>query len=245
MRLIETIKAQSKITKYLWVGLMVVGTAAFFAGDMSNAFMAATVYIISLLPIVFSKYSGIIIPKYFMAGVVFFIIATLFLGEVFDFYNRFWWWDVFLHTGSAVGFGLIGFLIVFGLIGGERSESASWVVALLTFAFAVMIGTIWEIFEFAMDQIFGLNMQKSGLIDTMWDLIVDSLGAFVASISGWYFMRRQRGLGLFTGVLARFVKDNPNLFKRFSRSSASAGLNNVDDALDPVAEDGDEVDLRK
>ena len=245
MNFIKTIRAQSKITKFLWVGLLVVWTAAVMADDMSGAFMALTVYVVSLLPIAFSRYAGIIIPKYFMAGVVFFIIATLFLGEVFNFYNRFWWWDVFLHSGSAVGFGLIGFLIVFGLIGGERNNNAAWVVAILTFAFAVTIGTIWEIFEFAMDQIFGMNMQKSGLIDTMWDLIVDSLGALTAAISGWYFMRRQRGLGLFTGVLAKFVKDNPRLFKRFSSREGSSRLNDVDNAVDPVPNNRDEVKLRK
>ena len=31
----------------------------------------------------------------------------------------------------------------------------------------MMIGAVWEIFEYGMDQTFGLNMQKSGLDDTM------------------------------------------------------------------------------
>ena len=35
------------------------------------------------------------------------------------------------------------------------------------------IGVIWEIFEFTMDHVFDLTMQKSGLPDTMTDLIVD------------------------------------------------------------------------
>jgi hypothetical protein len=49
----------------------------------------------------------------------------------------------------------------------------------------------WEIFEFSMDQIFGLNMQKpmlgdpSGLTDTMWDMIVNLIGAAIVSLSGW------------------------------------------------------------
>ena len=65
-----------------------------------------------------------------------------------------------------------------------------------------------------MDQIFAMNMQKTGLDDTMSDLIVDGIGALTASISGWFFMRKSRGLGLFTGVIATFVKDNQKLFNR-------------------------------
>jgi hypothetical protein len=51
------------------------------------------------------------------------------------------------------------------------------------------IGALWEIFEFLMDSLFGLNMQKSGLIDTMWDLIVDALGALVISILGYLYLK--------------------------------------------------------
>lgn len=47
------------------------------------------------------------------------------------------------------------------------------------------IGGIWEIFEFAMDQVFGMNMQKSGLIDPMWDLIVDALGPLFSVTTGY------------------------------------------------------------
>jgi RNAse (barnase) inhibitor barstar len=61
-----------------------------------------------------------------------------------------------------------------------------------------------------MDQIFGMNMQKSGLIDTMWDLIVDSIGGLIASIAGYAFMKgNQRSY--FSRLINIFIKDNPNL----------------------------------
>ncbi len=218
-RTIEAIKSQSRITFYMWGLLAASGCIAAYFDDYGSAFMAFTVLAASFLPIFFERYSGISVPKYFVAAVVFFIIATLFLGEVFDFYNKFWWWDVVLHTGSAVGFGLIGFAIVFTLIGGDRSSHSAWIVALLAFSFAVMIGVIWEIFEFAMDQIFGLKMQKSGLVDTMWDLIVDVCGAFMAAISGWNFMRGNKALGIFTPVISKFVLSNLGRFDKFKSRS--------------------------
>ena len=62
-----------------------------------------------------------------------------------------------------------------------------------------------------MDQIFGLNMQKSGLIDTMWDLIVDSIGALLTSLVGYFYIRGKK-LPLFTRFLQKFSKENPKYF---------------------------------
>jgi uncharacterized membrane protein YjdF len=63
-------------------------------------------------------------------------------------------------------------------------------VAIFAFVFAVAIGALWEVIEFAMDRLFGTTMQKpilgdpSGLTDTVWNLIVDALGAAVISAFG-------------------------------------------------------------
>ena len=64
-----------------------------------------------------------------------------------------------------------------------------------------MIGAVWEVYEFTFDGLLGLNMQKfaladgtelSGhlaLADTMKDIIVDILGAMVASAVGYISLR--------------------------------------------------------
>ena len=50
-------------------------------------------------------------------------------------------------------------------------------------------------FEFFMDRTFGLNMMKSGLNDTMGDLIVNCLGATASVTSAHlYLVRRRRRL---------------------------------------------------
>lgn len=90
-------------------------------------------------------------------------------------------------------------------------------IALFAFMFAAALGTLWEIFEFAMDQIFGLTMQKpmlgdpSGLTDTMWDLIVDAIGALGAVILGWVYIRRAKLHGV-DNWLRRFADRHPRLF---------------------------------
>ena len=54
------------------------------------------------------------------------------------------------------------------------------------------IGATWEIFEFTMDKLFGLSMQKSGLDDTMYDLIVDTFGALSAAAAGYYYLTERK-----------------------------------------------------
>ena len=91
-------------------------------------------------------------------------------------------------------------------------------VALFAFTFAVAIGTLWEIFEFSMDRNLGLTMQKpmlgddSGLTDTMWDLIVDVIGALIISLLGlWYMVRKKRSfIDLW---IQKFISRNPRLFR--------------------------------
>jgi hypothetical protein len=59
---------------------------------------------------------------------------------------------------------------------------------------AVSVGTIWEVFEFLADQYLGLNMQKSGLVDTMTDLMINATGAALAALLGYFYVRDQDSL---------------------------------------------------
>ena len=91
-------------------------------------------------------------------------------------------------------------------------------VALFAFLFAVASGAVWEIFEFTMDRTFGTQMQKpmlgdsSGLTDTMWDLIVDTLGALLVSLMGWHHMRRKKPSFIDVWI-KKFIARNPAMFR--------------------------------
>ena len=69
-------------------------------------------------------------------------------------------------------------------------------------------------FEFAMDQLFGMNMQKSGLVDTMWDLIVDGFGALIISIAGWGFLKKRSNESFLEDWINSFIEKNPRLFSK-------------------------------
>lgn len=194
------------LTWAVWIILGAATLLAVLTEHWSNVFVTVTALFLTLVPTIFSDRFQIKLPLAFLAAISLFVFGTLFLGEVFNFYERFWWWDVLLHTSSAIGFGIIGFLFVFYLFEGDRYAAPPWALGLIAFALAVTIGTIWEIFEFAMDQLFGLTMQKSGLVDTMWDLIVDALGAFLGAISGFFWLKGKQ-IG-FAGMIEQFVELN-------------------------------------
>lgn len=90
---------------------------------------------------------------------------------------------------------------------------------MFAFLYAVTIGTLWEIFEFSMDQFFGLNMQKpmlgdpSGLTDTMWDIIVNTIGALVISFMGWRYLKSKQTFFVRKWIRS-FIQKNPSLFEK-------------------------------
>jgi hypothetical protein len=143
-----------------------------------------------------------------------FFFATIFLGEAFDFYERLWWWDLALHGSSAVGFGLTGFLLVFMLFEGDRFAAPPSAIAAITFCVAMTIGATWEIFEYTMDASFGLNMQKSGLDDTMGDLIVNGIGSLTASLTGYIYLTRDSE-GWIGRRLSQFIKINRKFYQKY------------------------------
>ena len=154
-----------------------------------------------------SKKARIVIPSSMYVVYVIFLYAAIFLGEVRDFYYKIPHWDTILHTFSGAGIGALGFSVV-SLLNKEKKidfNLSPFFVALFSFCFAVTIGVFWEIYEFSFDGILGLNMQKfalengsrllgrAALMDTMKDLIVDSLGAFIMSVLGYISIKFKKG----------------------------------------------------
>lgn len=159
------------------------------------------------IPSMISKKAKIVIPSSMYIIYVIFLYAAIFLGEVTDFYYRIPHWDTILHTFSGAGIGALGFSVV-NLINKEEKLKVNlspFFIALFSFCFATTIGVFWEIYEFSFDGLLGLNMQKfalengsnllgrAALMDTMKDLIVDSIGALAMSVLGYISIKYKKG----------------------------------------------------
>ncbi|HEY6919175.1 MAG TPA: hypothetical protein VI412_07925 [Tabrizicola sp.] len=185
---------------------------AVWRGVLPAVFITLVALGLTFLPGLLASRVGLRLPPSFLAAIALFVLATLYLGEVQDFYDRFWWWDLALHFGSAMGFGILGFLLVFMLFQGDRYAAPPWAVGALSFCLAMTVGVVWEIFEYAMDTLFGFNMMKSGLPDTMGDLIVDAVGAALAALAGVVFLLDRAGrLG---APFDLFIETNRTRFRK-------------------------------
>jgi uncharacterized membrane protein YjdF len=125
-----------------------------------------------------------------------FLFGAIYLGEVQNFYYLIPYWDVILHCTSGFMIAYLGFELLQTLA--ERSNGALKLppvfCAVFAFFVALGIGGIWELYEYAMDALLGLNMQKAilesgeilaghaAITDTMKDVLVDCAGAISASM---------------------------------------------------------------
>ncbi|MFO7582623.1 hypothetical protein [Guyparkeria sp.] len=210
-----------RITLVLQFIMLIELAFAIWEQQWLTAVMTVFILLLTLAPLLMRRFV-VFIPAEFKLLATVFIFASLFLGEIHGYYTRFWWWDVVLHAASGFLLGIVGFLMVYVLNEKKsiRFHMTPGFVALFAFTFAVAIGALWEIFEFAMDQIVGTNMQKamlddpSGLTDTMLDLIVDAVGAAVIAMLGYGYLKVAAGKSFLEQWIAAFLEGNPRLFRR-------------------------------
>ena len=91
-------------------------------GHWQHVFLVAAVMAVIATPELLRDRLPVEIPSEIQIAAVLFIFATLFLGEVRDYYERIWWWDLALHASAGLLFGLVGFLIVYFLNESGRYE---------------------------------------------------------------------------------------------------------------------------
>ena len=205
-----------------WIGVFLKATIGIGAlmlllgGNYQAAFESLTIMLVTFLPIMTARYFHIRIPLEFDTTAVIFIYMSLFLGEAQNFYLRFWWWDLVLHSGAGFLVGITGFLLVYVINQNRRIDMhlTPGFIALFAFMFALGFGSLWEIFEFTMDSFFGLNMQKSGLVDTMWDLIVNGISALTISLLGYGYLKTAGDDSFLEQVIQRVIIANPRIFRK-------------------------------
>ncbi|MBN1792692.1 hypothetical protein JW826_03340 [Candidatus Woesearchaeota archaeon] len=205
-------KAQVGFSYFLRGTLVVAMIVAIMNKSWPILFSSSLILFLTFLPQMFEKKYKIQIPDEFELGIIIFIYATLFLGEIMGYYRKYAWWDIVIHAGAGMALGFAGFMILYTLYHKNKIRTKPAWMSAFSFFFALGIGALWEIFEFTMDQSFGLNMQRSGLPDTMWDLIVDAGGALLTSAIGYYYFKKLR-MPLFSRMFDKYLKENPSFFE--------------------------------
>lgn len=121
-------------------------------------------------------------------GYAVFVFLASFLGSIWGFYGRIWWYDLATHTVSGYLLGFLGLFLVCRFADAKALHPAF--VLFVCLSFAVACAGIWEIFEFVTDLLFDGTAQGSlqetvdgemirALNDTMEDIICGTIGAIV------------------------------------------------------------------
>jgi len=199
--------------------VLIAGVVGFvLLQDWPNAVLTTLVIVLTLVPQLLRRWFRVDVPPEFQLVAALFVFCAIFLGTSLGFYGRFLWWDTALHTTSGCLLGIVGFIAVFLINGTDHRPEGMRVslIAVFGFMFAVTLGVFWETYEFIADNLIpGLDMQvvATGPNDTMIDMIVNTIGAAVVALLGYFYCRTGRQSFIVDGV-CKFVSRNPRLFAR-------------------------------
>lgn len=170
---------QLSVTNALLLGL---GGYALYTHGYDTLFSIFLMLLVSLLPHFLKGKYNIHVPVIFIYSTIVFIFLSVFLGQFGGLYDRWHWWDSFLHFISALTFGFTGFILIYVYYVHNKLKIPKNLILILAFFFCLGIGALWEIVEYGIDNALGTSMQANSLDDTMIDLIINALGGLTAII---------------------------------------------------------------
>lgn len=217
-----------------------------FNKNYENVFLCMLTLLLMIMPSVIQAAFKVEFPSLLEIIILFFIFAAEILGEISAFYLKFPYWDTILHTLNGFLCAAVGFSLVDIMNRQKRMqfELSPLFTAVVAFCFSMTIGVLWEFFEFGMDCIWRLDMQKDtvvssissvlfdplqsnrpiqinniqkiaingeeigiqgyldiGLFDTMYDLIVNFVGAVTFSVMGYFYVKHRNSKSIVEGLV--------------------------------------------
>ncbi|MFY4776446.1 hypothetical protein [Metabacillus sp. RGM 3146] len=164
--------------------VFMAGTFVFFylKGDASKSSYALTSFFCGFVPHLLTYFAKLQLKTPLVLSYLGFLFASHFLGSILKWYSL-CWWDLFLHFLSGVLLVFAGTAFYCCLVPEKiRKAVPARFLFVFLFAFPVLGGVIWEIYEFSMDTFFGTKLQFGGNSDTMTDLIADTIGGFIIAL---------------------------------------------------------------
>ncbi|MGD9761129.1 MAG: hypothetical protein AB7U52_01675 [Candidatus Izemoplasmatales bacterium] len=174
---------------------------------ISNIFLGFLAIVLFSLPWILESRFKLDIPNYLEIIISTFLFSSIVLGNIHGLLETVRGYDKFLHIVSGISISIIGYEIIHSYNSSKTNNMnlKPGVLSFFAFCFSITLLVLWEFYEFAVDTIAynisndtSRNMQRYqwinesliypqpyGLMDTMLDLIVGSIGAMVVSLIGW------------------------------------------------------------
>ena len=164
----------------------VVAVISTVSGEWESAMTCLLTLALMMIPSFLDRRMRITLPTAMEIIMVSFVFAANILGEIAAVYESFPLLDAILHTlngfiCAGVGFGLTDILNSDERV---RVNLSPLFVCLFSFCFSMTAGTVWEFFEFGMDMLFGTDMQKDAVVNTINSVLLTGGGGKVTHIRG-------------------------------------------------------------
>jgi hypothetical protein len=192
--------------------LCFVGAGVFFGisaamseeKDFSPVLQCAAGVLLLHLPFIFERLLKIAIPKFMKAVFYVFLVGSILCGTVLTFFYTVPHWDDIMHFISGTLAGLFGYVLLKHVFRGREEVLSPLFAAFFAVCFAMLVGSVWEIYEYAADGLAGLNMQRfmtregvalvgrGALYDTMKDIIVDFCGALLSGVLTFFHRKKAK-----------------------------------------------------
>ena len=204
--------------KYINFWMLVLIRAAFLVGaiyafvfnhDYETGGLVLVGFILSFIPQAIQRQFNVSLPVRYELVIVLFVFTSLFVGEFFDAYEQYWWWDKLLHLSSGVIIGYIGFIVLHVLYLKGKVNLSPSLIAFFTLSVGLASAAVWEIIEFSADNLAGTTMQH-GLDDTMIDIILAAGGSVAAAVVAYWHHRWPESSPARAGI-KRFLQVNPSI----------------------------------
>ncbi|MDD5906486.1 MAG: hypothetical protein PUC60_07700 [Clostridiales bacterium] len=173
-----TIRRQPAVfTVYLVLRLIVAAilVSSILRGEYESAFICLLVLVLFMLPFFIQQNFGIELPSALEIIILLFIFAAEILGELECYFITYPHWDTILHTTTGFLCAATGFAMIDILNRNSRIKFtlSPVYVALAAFCFSMTVGVLWEFFEFGMDRLFSMDMQKDTVIGSVTSVMLD------------------------------------------------------------------------
>jgi hypothetical protein len=187
------------LARALKVIIILTALAQFMRGNIIFGVGALAATALVSLPAYLSRNNPYPFPVEIEILLSLILVVHLTLGLALDLYNTFEHYDKVLHYGNSVLVGFIGFMIAYALYFTGRLQASPLGVVVVILFMTLGIGALWEIVEYASDQLFygriaSVQKQQGSptlepLDDTMIDLIANLAGGIAGAIFGGLYIR--------------------------------------------------------
>ncbi len=173
----------------------IMAKLGFSEANYGTTYVAATqiaIMVLVIIPSLFRVKGWARIPYW----LVFMIDGCLFMHAISlyaGFYQNFYYWSVIAHTVAGIVVTTITFTVL-SIVQTYTRATNLGVYPLLFMSFMLLMGVggLWELMEWGVDRIVGLNWMSYSIFDTTDDLVSDIVGSLIAIVCMLYIVRTKK-----------------------------------------------------